>query len=1004
MEMVESFLVLGLEPTKDERLIKNAYREKLTVTNPEDDPEGFKRLRAAYEEACAYAKRSEEEPRTLEERDESPSGLWLERAGKIYENIKSRQNPELWRELFDDDIFLALEEEENCRQKLLRYLMDHFRLPSEVWKLLNEKMHLVEEASALRESFPADFINFVVNRCERGEDLEFELFEGAEDAAYDLFFNYYDNCWQALQEEKPEEAARYLEEAAGLHIYHPAMEVCRGKLLYAQDKKAEACNFMKALLEKYPGNAMVCYNTAEMLWDYGDRDGAAEIYRGLKEENDKHYMANLRLSEWHYDKGNYTEAKKCAESVLSSGADDSFMELLAKINAKLERDLELRWRDEKDWESGLELCWCYLQDGKTSRGIRLATAIEKYISPEKETEYNGLLAKLFVEEAEYEDAIYMSHVWEKLLEEKIPKDETEEEKTKDQDRIRQAHMIRMQCYKSLGYKEKENFEKAIKEIEAVETGSSRDIGLWLEKAQIYMEMEEYDKSLELTSRMIEEYQVYAAAATAMEVYRRQWEAGGVVQNARLCIQNFPNYIRAYEHLGRVYLDLNEIEKLKELLAEAEKNHIESPYLEAYRYQMKQKPPEVEVLNSRLEEFRKNFQEKLDGGEMVYYEHGLSVITEYLYWYPGAYMLRRRAAFHKSGQQLDKALEDYEKALVEEPGNPYIHNSMNTIYMLKGDYEKALVSIKKAILYGDMEWTAVLYYYMAKNYMQLGDNEQALVWFRYYDKTAGKDGGHLRNMAKCLACLGQTEEAVEKLTAYYRKDDGTFYDGYYRDLVTIYRMAGDVKNVHETLRRWQQMLPADRTKLKKFFNALRSGGENGEKSQQEKMDYYNSLAWRNLQDGDRQEALKNFENEIRLARMEPQKDFREELKDIIFAAILCGEDEIGRKYAGMLADWLKQTAIQTVDAFYERPKARLTAEFLAGYYTSTEEQLQELLDREKDCAVCGFCLMPLCQELEGMRILLLLRQGKKEEAKERLARNLEVQPFDEYMQAIEAILR
>ena len=49
------FQILGIEQTKDERALKNAYRDKLTVTNPEDDPEGFKRLRMAYEEACRYA-------------------------------------------------------------------------------------------------------------------------------------------------------------------------------------------------------------------------------------------------------------------------------------------------------------------------------------------------------------------------------------------------------------------------------------------------------------------------------------------------------------------------------------------------------------------------------------------------------------------------------------------------------------------------------------------------------------------------------------------------------------------------------------------------------------------------------------------------------------------------------------------------------------------------------------------------------------------------------------
>ena len=72
MEPIEVFQILGIEQTKDERALKNAYRDKLTVTNPEDDPEGFKRLRMAYEEACRYAgtpdaEENEEAEPTLED-------------------------------------------------------------------------------------------------------------------------------------------------------------------------------------------------------------------------------------------------------------------------------------------------------------------------------------------------------------------------------------------------------------------------------------------------------------------------------------------------------------------------------------------------------------------------------------------------------------------------------------------------------------------------------------------------------------------------------------------------------------------------------------------------------------------------------------------------------------------------------------------------------------------------------------------------------------------------
>jgi len=53
--------ILGLEaPPTDRKAVKRAYSKKLKVTRPEDDPDGFMRLRDAYDQALKILARQEE--------------------------------------------------------------------------------------------------------------------------------------------------------------------------------------------------------------------------------------------------------------------------------------------------------------------------------------------------------------------------------------------------------------------------------------------------------------------------------------------------------------------------------------------------------------------------------------------------------------------------------------------------------------------------------------------------------------------------------------------------------------------------------------------------------------------------------------------------------------------------------------------------------------------------------------------------------------------------------
>ena len=100
MEKQIMFHILGIEETKDEQMIRDAYRTLLKTTNPEDDPEGFKRLREAYEGAIALARQTEEE----EEKEKSEIDLWVDKIHEIYQDIESRCQPEAWQEVLKDPL------------------------------------------------------------------------------------------------------------------------------------------------------------------------------------------------------------------------------------------------------------------------------------------------------------------------------------------------------------------------------------------------------------------------------------------------------------------------------------------------------------------------------------------------------------------------------------------------------------------------------------------------------------------------------------------------------------------------------------------------------------------------------------------------------------------------------------------------------------------------------------------------------------------------------------
>ena len=157
---------LKIEQTDDIREIKRAYARQLRIYSPESNPEGFMRLREAYELALESVKtpgapvrpimplqpdidRSESplpspfdlplpplQPDIKEQEPSLHTHVWS-KVEELYSDLKRRMDLDEWQRLFD---ILNVDEFLILKNGLIAFLNDHYVLPVYVWIYLDAEM------------------------------------------------------------------------------------------------------------------------------------------------------------------------------------------------------------------------------------------------------------------------------------------------------------------------------------------------------------------------------------------------------------------------------------------------------------------------------------------------------------------------------------------------------------------------------------------------------------------------------------------------------------------------------------------------------------------------------------------------------------------------------------------------------------------------------------------------------------------------------------------------
>lgn len=782
---------LGIEPTEDKQAIKIAYMDKLEFYHPEEDPEGFKKLREAYETALQEANSLNVE----EEKDETPTGIWLEKVKEVYQCFSKRINTAYWEELLEDEVCYQLDMAEEANYKLLNFLEDNYRMPQAVWALLYDKFCWEEKKEELLKEFPEGFINFIFDESTYDYNnaiIKYELFEGFDDADYDEWFRKYFDIRRALNDGNLEEAEKIFEEVKELEIYHPEMECLKIRYLVISKKFDEAREIVNDLLEKYPDNPSYIYNAGQIELFSENIGPAKEYYKKALELNPEHIGATEGMGECYFIEENYAEAEdyyiKASnaypyDDYISSRIYDIQTKLVEQYMEKIENNSE-----EIDNKFLFKAAWTAFE----VRNYEKAKEIFDKIEPQEKdfAQYYDLKGRVYSELGEYETAI---ESFEKMFE--ISPDD---EKFK----------LYTQRQMGIQYYNMKNYEKALEYYNEALEIEKNDVDLYNRKAVTLFVLGRFEESVQACDLGLKlDFNIAHLHINKAKALYELGKYGVAIDECQITNNIYPYFKDAYLIQLKIFGEVGEFQRALEIVNQIDEIQLEYWELEQYKGKVYNSVGDYE---KSKEAYRKALE--LDGVEedkVLYdlaqvlnnngeYEEALEQIDESIRINLEPYKYMLKGLIHKNLGQKQQAIRSYNYCIRKDYNPDYAENNKGRIFEDDGDYTNALKCYKKALKINPNHPS--VNNNIGEVLEKIGREGEAL---EYYNRQIEiePDAYYFVNRAWCNNSLDNDDEAIEdfKSALKYEPDNVYAHNGLgvlYKKLKRFEEAIEEFKKVEE----------------------------------------------------------------------------------------------------------------------------------------------------------------------------------------------------------------
>ncbi|WP_455544333.1 tetratricopeptide repeat protein [Intestinibacter sp.] len=701
------FKILGIDPTKDEMTIKEAYLNKLSNTNPEDKPDEFMQLRKAYEEALEYANQDDENEDDI---DDSEVGRWMAKVKGVYKNFRARNDLDAWSELLKDDVCQNIGTKIDARDALLEFFMQDYYLPSAVIRLLNEFFNFEEDVKELYDEFPPEFIdNIIIGGIKYDEYPRYDLFEIEDGLDYDGFLDDFYKMNRVYKEHDAEKAYELLQDLKEYGIYHPEIEKKEIVVLYNLDRLDDAWDLACSIDERYAEFAEVDLLKGMILSEKGDYDESKKYYEAILKNDKYNFDACVGLCKIYRHEGKFYEAKNLLNELSNAGYEDPYIdELLDELNNDIINDYEDKVQNGKtDFEKGeiLEIANIYYMVDKLDEAYKLVQSVE----PDESTDliYYKLLARIYIDMEDYDKALEYADIWENEI-----KNASQEKLNKFEKRY--VDLENVYFTKAWIYNQKYDYEKSINEINKSLEILPNDITFLNAKAGILFKRNEYEEILKVCDKIININSSNAGAymhKISALYYLNLLEEAFDECNDLIDMQ--PYNLFAYIYKIKILIDVEEIESAKENIKYLKDEGIENDtlsFLEALILDEEGKREEATKIYKKL---IKKLEQEGEGSFEFIDELYLAYINEIFNTEEEADVLeltQKGLKYEPKNQGLlyYKGIELYLREEFEDskevfkyiaelyPDNGYTDRKIGDIYKEQGLYEKALEYYNKQI--------------------------------------------------------------------------------------------------------------------------------------------------------------------------------------------------------------------------------------------------------------------------------------------------------------------